>query len=149
MLSWFARIPSRYPFSFGVGYTAFKGGTVDALIQTQAEGVPLSELDMRRNGLFTLFNATFTGAWQYFLFVKIMGRVCPGAASFAAKPFADKLKGEKTAIYFSAGSSNVAVVLCTVLAGLAKVGCTVVGCCRSLVHVFLPHNDTSKLSNLC
>lgn len=93
MLSWLARIPTKYPFVFGVGYSAFKGGAVDALIQTQSEGVPLSELDMRRTGLFTLFNASFTGAWQYFIFVKIMGRLYPGAGTFAAKSLADKVKG--------------------------------------------------------
>jgi hypothetical protein len=93
MFSSLRRIPSKYPFWFGVGYSAFKGGAVDALIQTQAEGVPLTELDLRRNGLFTLFNASFAGAWQYFLFVNIMGKMFPGAGSFAAKSVVDKLKG--------------------------------------------------------
>lgn len=93
MFSWMARIPQKYPFGFGVVYSGFKGGAVDALIQTQAEGVPLSELDMRRNGLFTLFNASFAGAWQYFLFVKIMTRMYPNAGSFAAKTLTEKMKG--------------------------------------------------------
>ena len=86
-------------------YSGFKGGAVDALIQTQAEGVPLSELDMRRNGLFTLFNASFAGAWQYFLFVKIMTRIYPNAGSFAAKTLSEKLKGNAYASKFLQGLS--------------------------------------------
>jgi hypothetical protein len=93
MWSWLARIPTRHPFTFGVAYSAFKGGAVDALVQTQSEGVPLAELDMRRNALFTVFNASFAGAWQYLLFVRIMGKVFPGAGAFAAKPLAEKLRG--------------------------------------------------------
>lgn len=94
MLSWATRIPTKHPFAFGVAYSAFKGGIVDVLVQSQAEGTPLADLDMRRTGLFTAFNASFAGAWQYFLFVKIMGRLYPGAGAFAAKSVTDKLKGE-------------------------------------------------------
>lgn len=93
MWSWLSRLPTKYPFAFGVGYSAFKGGAVDTIIQTQAEGVPLAEMDKRRTALFTLFNASFAGAWQYVLFVKLMGRLYPGAGAFAAKSLADKLKG--------------------------------------------------------
>jgi hypothetical protein len=57
----FTSIPARHPFAFGVAYTGFKGAAVDLLVQTQAEGTPLTDLDLRRLGLFTLFNASFTG----------------------------------------------------------------------------------------
>uniref|UniRef100_A0A7R9UFH0 Uncharacterized protein n=1 Tax=Pinguiococcus pyrenoidosus TaxID=172671 RepID=A0A7R9UFH0_9STRA len=92
MLSTLRRFPVQQPFIFGTLYSAFKGGAVDFVVQTTHEGVALKDWDTRRTALFTLFNACFAGAWQYLLFVKIMGRLCPGAAAFAAKPLAEKLR---------------------------------------------------------
>uniref|UniRef100_A0A6U4KRN7 Uncharacterized protein n=1 Tax=Phaeomonas parva TaxID=124430 RepID=A0A6U4KRN7_9STRA len=91
-LSYIRKIPVRHPFLFGTAYSAFKGGAVDFVVQTQHEGVALKDWDKKRTGLFTLFNAAFAGAWQYLLFVKVMGRLFPGAAAFAAKPIAEKAK---------------------------------------------------------
>lgn len=102
MLAWLRQVPKKHPFLFGVGFSAFKGGTVDFLIQTQAEGKSLAEWDRRRTGLFTAFNACFCGAWQYLLFVKLMPRFCVGAEAFAAKPIREKLKD-------SVGLRNLAI----------------------------------------
>ena len=50
------------------------------------------KIDWRRNVVFLTFGALYCGAWQYLLFVKIMPKVVPGAASFAAKSIGDKLR---------------------------------------------------------
>ena len=82
--------PSRHPFVFGVSLTAVKTGTVDLLVQKYAE--KREQIDWCRNAVFVTFGITYMGAWQYLLFVKIMPKLVPGAASFAAKGIADKLR---------------------------------------------------------
>ena len=84
------RIPITYPFAFGVGFSGIKNGLADLLIQTQVE--QCDNVDWRRVGVFSTFGLLFCGVWQGVLFTKIMPRLCPGAASFAAKSFREKLK---------------------------------------------------------
>jgi hypothetical protein len=103
-------LPRRHPFAFGVTVAGIKSGCVDLAVQTQYEGRSIwapgtatagggttaggsrGGWDRRRTLLFTCFGATFAGAWQYCLFVKIMPRLCPAAAAFAAKPLRAKLR---------------------------------------------------------
>ena len=54
-----------------------------------------SSVDWTRVKVFTLFGFTFTGVWQYCLFVKICPRVCPGAEAFVAKPWREKLRDKQ------------------------------------------------------
>lgn len=89
----FARLlsfPRRHAFVFGVGLTAVKTGTVDLLVQKYVEKKAV--VDWRRSLVFVTFGMSYLGAWQYLLFVKIMPSLVPGAASFAAKSLADKLR---------------------------------------------------------
>ena len=83
-------IPTKYPFIFGVTLTAIKTGGVDLFVQKHVEKA--ETIDWRRTGLFLTFGVTYLGAWQYALFVKLMPRLIPGAASFAAKSIPDKLR---------------------------------------------------------
>lgn len=90
MLSRLVTFPKRHAFVFSVGITAIKTGGVDYLVQKYVE--KKEKIDWRRVFIFGSFGFGFSGVWQYYLFVKIMPRVVPGAASFAAKPIAEKLK---------------------------------------------------------
>jgi hypothetical protein len=83
-------IPVRHPFIFGVSVTAIKTGTVDVFVQKYIEKA--EKLDVRRTTIFTTFGVLYLGAWQYLLFVKIMPKLVPGAATFAAKSLGDKMK---------------------------------------------------------
>lgn len=85
-----SRIPARYPFAFGATFSCFKNGAADVLIQTQVE--KCDEIDWRRASIFSTFGLLFCGCWQYVLFTKFMPKICPQAASFAAKSFRQKLK---------------------------------------------------------
>ena len=49
-------------------------------------------IDVKRALTFTTFGGVFCGAWQYFLFVKTMPRLVPGAFEFAAKPLRAKFQ---------------------------------------------------------
>jgi hypothetical protein len=81
---------ARHPFIFGVGLTAAKTAGVDVAVQSLAE--KKSAIDWRRTSIFLTFGVVYLGAWQYCLFVKIMPRLVPGAAAFAAKSVRDKLQ---------------------------------------------------------
>ena len=82
--------PKRRPFVFGTCLAGFKNGAVDLVVQKKVEG--RESIDWRRTTVFTSFGLLFNGAWQYFLFVKMMPRLCPQAVSFARKPIREKLK---------------------------------------------------------
>jgi len=83
------RIPVRYPLSFGTVFAGFKAGLCDVAVQKLVEKE--DTIHWRRTLAFTTFSALFCGTWQYFLFVKMMPRLCPGAEAFAAKPVREKL----------------------------------------------------------
>lgn len=85
--------PKRRPFIFGVSLTAFKTGAVDVLVQKYVE--KKETIDTRRTFIFTTFGLTYLGAWQYLLFVKIMPRLVPGAATFATKSLREKLQDKQ------------------------------------------------------
>jgi len=73
-----------------VSLTTFKTGGVDLIVQKYVEKA--EEIDWRRNFVFCAFGVSYLGAWQYLLFVKMIPKIVPGAASFAAKSIRDKLK---------------------------------------------------------
>ncbi len=84
------RFPVAHPFVFGTGLAGVKNGACDVLVQKAVEGA--DDVDWRRTTVFTAFGALFSGAWQYVLFVRIMPRLCPNAAAFAAKPWREKIR---------------------------------------------------------
>lgn len=53
------------------------------------------KVDWRRNMAFAAFGFVYLGGVQYSLYVPIFSRMFPNAASFAAKPLAQKLKDTK------------------------------------------------------
>ena len=83
------RVPIAYPFAFGFVFSGTKNGAADALVQRTVEDA--DAIDWRRVGIFSTFGALFCGIWQYTLFSRIMPRLYPGAASFAAKSWREKL----------------------------------------------------------
>ena len=94
-------VAKRHPLVFGTAVVAVKTGAMDLAVQILYEGrsIWLSSddagdkgWDRRRTLLFALFGASFLGAWQCCLFVKIMPRLCPAAEAFAAKPLRAKLR---------------------------------------------------------
>ena len=81
-------IPRAHPFAFAIAMTTAKTGSADLWVQKFVE--KREEIDWRRNGAFVAFAVSYLGAWQYALFVKIMPRLVPGAAAFAAKGLREK-----------------------------------------------------------
>eukprot|EP00511_Aplanochytrium_stocchinoi_P007611 CAMPEP_0204850590 /NCGR_PEP_ID=MMETSP1347-20130617/8439_1 /ASSEMBLY_ACC=CAM_ASM_000690 /TAXON_ID=215587 /ORGANISM="Aplanochytrium stocchinoi, Strain GSBS06" /LENGTH=231 /DNA_ID=CAMNT_0051993673 /DNA_START=303 /DNA_END=998 /DNA_ORIENTATION=- len=86
-----ARIPARHPFAFGVGFTVVKTAAADMVVQSFVEGKALEAIDYRRTAIFSSFGLVYLGAWQYFLYNKIMPRLCPNAPAFISKSFREKL----------------------------------------------------------
>ena len=83
--------PVRHPFVFGVAVAGIKTGVADCIVQIFIDGKDPKDLDQKRIALFFAFGTVFCGMWQYALFVKLMPRLVPGAARFAAKPIREKL----------------------------------------------------------
>lgn len=88
-------IPMRYPLYFGAGVSCFKTSGSDLLVQRVVEGKPMEEVDWKRNIAFASFGLFYLGGVQYSLYVKVFQRIFPGAASFAAKPFSQKIRDVK------------------------------------------------------
>ena len=62
----------RHPLAVAVGVATVKTATADILVQTQIE--KCEKLDMRRVMLFTAFGASYFGAFQYWLYVKMFSK---------------------------------------------------------------------------
>ena len=83
----------RFPFTFGVGVSAFKTGAADVLAQ-RMEGK--EQLDRRRTAIFLLWNALYLGGVQYALYSIAFPRVLfPSAAKFVTKSFSERLADRK------------------------------------------------------
>eukprot|EP00586_Coscinodiscus_wailesii_P015677 CAMPEP_0172499684 /NCGR_PEP_ID=MMETSP1066-20121228/129657_1 /TAXON_ID=671091 /ORGANISM="Coscinodiscus wailesii, Strain CCMP2513" /LENGTH=401 /DNA_ID=CAMNT_0013273565 /DNA_START=289 /DNA_END=1494 /DNA_ORIENTATION=+ len=67
-----------------------KTSLCDILVQKVIE--KRKNIDWRRNAAFSTFGFFYLGGVQYGLYVKVFGRLFPGAASFAAKSLRDKVK---------------------------------------------------------
>lgn len=89
------RLAKSRPFAFGVGYSCFKTGGCDLLVQKVIEKRENKDLDWRRTAMFASFGCFYLGGVQYALYVPGFGRLFPNAASFAAKSVGDKLKDVK------------------------------------------------------
>ena len=76
-----------------MGVTAVKTGGVDLVVQKFVENK--EEIDWKRNVTFLAFGMTFQGAWQYYLFNRVMPRITPDAFTFAAKSIREKVKDVK------------------------------------------------------
>jgi predicted amino acid-binding ACT domain protein len=83
-------IPIEHPFAFGFFISGFKTSFSDLLVQKVVERK--EKVDWKRNAAFATFGFLYLGAVQYGIYVKLFGRVFPGAAGFAAKSITDKLK---------------------------------------------------------
>ena len=79
------------PIKLGVGVATIKTQAADLLTQTALEGKRWSDIDWKRNGLFTVFGFAYQGCFQYYLYVTLFSRWFAGAARFANQPFAAKL----------------------------------------------------------
>jgi predicted amino acid-binding ACT domain protein len=87
------QIPMKYPMGFGVVLSGTKTSFSDLLVQKVVE--QREEVDWRRNAAFASFGVFYLGGVQYTLYVTIFSRMFPNAASFAAKPLAQKVKDFK------------------------------------------------------
>lgn len=87
------QVPIKYPLAFGVAFSGCKTSFSDLLVQKVVER--RDHVDWRRNAAFAAFGFIYLGGVQYTLYVPIFGRLFPGAAAFAAKPVAQKLKDVK------------------------------------------------------
>jgi predicted amino acid-binding ACT domain protein len=87
------QIPVKYPMGFGIVLSGFKTSFSDLLVQKVVER--REEIDWKRNAAFATFGFIYLGGVQYTLYVPIFGRLFPNAASFAAKPLAQKMKDVK------------------------------------------------------
>ena len=84
------KVPAKYPFAFGVILSGFKTSFSDLVVQKVVE--KREKVDWKRNAAFATFGFVYLGGVQYTIYVPIFGRLFPNAASFAAKPLAQKLK---------------------------------------------------------
>lgn len=83
-------LPRHQPFAFGVGVSAAKTVTADAMAQFQLE--QRDTLDLRRSAIFFTWGALYLGGVQYFIYVHLFARVLfPSAAAFVAKPVRERL----------------------------------------------------------
>lgn len=87
------RVIERYPLAFGAGVSCVKTSGSDLLVQKVIE--QREEIDWKRNIAFGTFGLLYLGGVQYALYVNVFQRIFPRAASFAAKPFAQKIKDVK------------------------------------------------------
>ena len=87
------QVPVKYPMAFGIVLSGSKTSFSDLLVQKVVER--REEIDWRRNAAFASFGFFYLGGVQYTLYVTIFGRMFPNAASFAAKPLAQKLTDVK------------------------------------------------------
>ena len=90
LFSTLTHVPKKYPFLFAVGFTAFKTGSVDLIVQKFVD--KNEKIDWRRFGTFFMFGVCYQGAWQFLLFNRMMPHFIPNAFAFAEKPFRAKLK---------------------------------------------------------
>ena len=89
-------IPKRHPFGFACVFTSFKTASADILVQTYMEGVHWREISWRRNLVFATFGFFYQGAFQYAVYIKLVGqRLLPNAAAYAALPIRAKLSDGK------------------------------------------------------
>lgn len=89
-------VPRKYPIAFGAVFSGLKTAFADVLVQTQVEGKDWETIDRKRVGVFGAFGLIYQGWFQYYVYVKFMGRVLwPRAGKFARKSLADKLRDRK------------------------------------------------------
>ena len=81
------------PLAFGMGYSLLKTAGCDLMVQKIVE--KRENIDWKRNLAFGTFGFFYLGGIQYAIYVPLFSRLFPGAASFAAKSVADKLKDPK------------------------------------------------------
>ncbi|GAB5361187.1 hypothetical protein AAMO2058_000692100 [Amorphochlora amoebiformis] len=89
-------VPKRFPAAFAMLFTGFKTFSADIFVQKVLERS--DEINWKRTSVFAIFGLTYQGAFQYFVYVKIVaGRLLPNAGKYAAKTFSEKLRDPKGA----------------------------------------------------
>lgn len=79
MLAAVAAIWRRHAFVLGSGLTGAKTCVADVLVQTQFEGA--TEIDWRRNFVFSSFGLCYLGAFQYVQYTLWFPRLFPGTGA--------------------------------------------------------------------
>ena len=87
----FMTLAKHRAFEFGAACAGAKAIVADVLVQRVAEGRTDDQMDLKRIAVFGVFGTLYSGVWQFYLFNRIMPRLVPGTASFAAKPLRQKL----------------------------------------------------------
>jgi len=82
----------RHPFFFQLGICTAKTSLCDIIIQVTAEGKSFSEIDWRRNLVFTAFGCVYLGGVQYWIYSIKFQQWFPRAGAFAAASMRQKLK---------------------------------------------------------
>ena len=88
-------------FLLGAGLTSCKTALADVVTQHVVQGRPINSLDVRRVAIFAIYGLIYLGCVQYLLYSVVFPRIFPRAATFAALPFAAKLRdlpGQRTVI---------------------------------------------------
>mmetsp|Transcript_57268 Transcript_57268/g.159389 ORF Transcript_57268/g.159389 Transcript_57268/m.159389 type:complete len:248 (-) Transcript_57268:329-1072(-) len=83
--------PKRRPFATNVLIATVKTSLADLVVQS-ATVKDWSEIDWRRNFVFTAFGCAWLGGFQWFVYVDVFSKCFPNAVRFANAPWKEKLK---------------------------------------------------------
>merc|ERR1719230_934840 len=89
MWGWLTTFPKRQPFATNIIVATAKTSLADLIVQ---KGEGKSEIDWKRNGVFTAFGFAYLGVAQWFIYVSLFTRLCPNAIRFSNLTWAEKLK---------------------------------------------------------
>jgi len=79
----------RRPFAFQLGVATVKTAAADLLVQRYVEGK--TEIDWKRNAVFTVFGGAYLGGFQWLIYVTAFRRWFPNMDKFAAQTLKQKM----------------------------------------------------------
>merc|ERR1712039_760746 len=82
--------PKRKPYATNIIVATVKTAIADLIVQKTVE--KKEDIDWKRNGVFTAFGFAYLGCAQWFVYVTVFTRLCPGAVRFSNLSWAEKLK---------------------------------------------------------
>mmetsp|Transcript_21700 Transcript_21700/g.43060 ORF Transcript_21700/g.43060 Transcript_21700/m.43060 type:complete len:214 (+) Transcript_21700:39-680(+) len=85
-------IPKRHPFAFQLGFATVKTAAADYLVQRTMEKKKHSEVDWKRNLVFTAFGGAYLGGFQWLIYVTMFRRWFPHMDKFASQTLKEKMK---------------------------------------------------------
>ncbi|GAB5364825.1 hypothetical protein AAMO2058_001003600 [Amorphochlora amoebiformis] len=87
---------AKYPFFSQIQIAWVKTALADVFVQTKAEGKSLSQVDTRRTACFALYGATYLGAVQYGIYVKVFRRFFDKSVmdKFCNQSFGEKMRNK-------------------------------------------------------